>query len=231
MSHLSSLAPFRFGLLNGEMPPGPHLAARLNIGDAEGGGGTVPEFSLCGAGCDEACGRLIWDADHARNGRASPFFSVAPVRLEVKSSGECRLAVGTADFVSLLTRPYRWVERVQVGAAAGTRTPGRALQWDLIEVMFCFADGRTEMCRSTCLPAVTTGAGVRRAAQAPAALSERFAGQYAEVTTGSRDVCGIRLRGQVTLRANEGPAPAFPLCPQDLQGQIAIFTDASAAGA
>jgi len=226
MSHLSSLAPFRFGLVNGEMSPGACLAARFGVGDCEGGGQSLPQFSLCGAGCDEAHGRLIWDADHARNGRASPFFSVAPVRLEMKSSGECRLAVGTADFVSLLTRPYRWIERVQVGAAAGTRTPGRALHWDLLEVVFCYADGRIETCRSTCLPAVATGAGVRRAAQAPATMPERLAGQYAEATTGSRDVCGIKLRGQVTLRANEGPAGAYPLCPEDLRGQIAVFTDA-----
>ena len=49
--------------------------------------------------------------------------------------------------------------------------------------------------------------------------------QYAEITTGTRDVVGIKLRGQVTLRANEGPAPACPLRPEDLQGQVAVFTD------
>jgi hypothetical protein len=190
-------------------------------------GRSVPQFSLCGADCHEAHGRLTWDADHARNGSASPFFSVAPVRLEVKASGECRLAVGTADFVSLSARPYRWVERVQVGASAGTRTLGRALQWDLIEVVFCYADGRTETCKSTCLPAVATGAGIRRAAQAAGPLPERLAGQYAEVVTGSREIAGLRLRGQVTLRANEGQGPPSPLLPEDLRGQIAIFTDAS----
>ena len=98
---------------------------------------------------------------------------------------------------------------------------------DLIEVVFCYADGRTETCRSNCLPAVATGAGVRRAAQAPQLKSERLPRQYAEVATGTRDVVGLKLRGQVTLRANEGPGTTSPLRPEDLQGRIAVFTDAS----
>ena len=227
MPHISSLAPLGFALVNGEMSPNAYVAAFLNVGDLSGAGGRVPQFGISDAICQETHGRLVWDADHARSGSTSPFFSVAPARLEVKSSGECLLAVGTADYVRLQTRPYRWIERVQVAARAGTRAPDRALRWDLIEVVFCYTDGRTETCKSTCLPAVATAARLRRAAQAPDAPVDRFPGQYAEVATGSREVCGIKLRGQVTLRANEGAAPASPLCPEDLRGQIAIFTDAS----
>jgi hypothetical protein len=229
MPHISSMAPLRFALLNGQLSPDPYIAAFLNVGGREEDG-SVPQFGLCGAGRQAAHGRLTWDADHARSGSTSPFFSVAPVRLEVKPTGECLLAVGTADYVRLQTRPYRWIERVQVAARAGTRAPDRAIRWDLIEVVFCYTDGRTETCKSNCLPAVATGTRVRRAAQAPdvVAVAGRLPGQYAEVATGSREVAGIKLRGQVTLRANEGQAsPAVPLCPEDLQGQIAIFTDAS----
>ena len=229
MGHLSSLAPMRFALLNGQTSPDPYVAACFSVGNREDGGQFVPQFSLFDAG-QASHGRLVWDADHARNGSDSPFFSVAPVRLDVKSTGECGLAVGTADYVELQARPYRWIERVQVAAVAGTTTPSRALQWDLIELMLHYADGRTETCRSSCLPRVVTGESVRRSAQAvsqaaaPESPSERRPQQYVEIATGCRDVVGLKLRGQVTLRANEGMT--FPLRPQDLQGLISVFTDA-----
>ena len=229
MAHVSSLAPRQFALLNGQTSADPYVAAYLSVGDGDAGGQSVPQFSLRDSTSHAAHGRLTWDADHARNGSTSPFFTVAPVRLDMKSSGECLLAVGTADFVRLQTRPYQWIDRVQVAALAGTAAPGRVLQRDRIELVFCYADGRTETCRSNCLPAVATGARLRRPAQAAEAdaLSQRPPRQYAEIVTGTRDVVGIKLRGQVTLRANEGAAPAFPLQPQDLQGQVAVFTDAS----
>ena len=232
MGHMSSLAPLQFALLNGQTSPDPYVAAYLSVGNREDGGRFVPQFSLCDARRQESHGRLTWDADHARNGSASPFFSVAPVRLELKSSGECGLAVGTADYVSLQTRPCRWIERVQVAALAGTTTPSRALQWDLIELTFHYADGRTEVCRSTCLPRVATGERMRRSAQVPVPppLPEQLPRQYAEIATGSRDVVGIKLRGQVTLRANEDLASAFPLRPDDLQGLVSVFTDTSSSG-
>ena len=124
MPHISSLAPLGFALLNGEMSPNAYVAAFLNVGDRAGAGGCVPQFGISDAICQEIHGQLVWDADHARSGSTSPFFSVAPVRLEVKSSGECLLAVGTADYVRLQTRPYRWIERVQVarGRAPARRT-------------------------------------------------------------------------------------------------------------
>jgi hypothetical protein len=227
MPHISSLAHRQFALLNGQPSAGPCVAAYLNVGARDGDGISVPQFALSDGGRREAHGRLTWDADHALNGSDSPFFSVAPVRLDMKSSGECLLAVGTADFVRLLTRPFQWIERVQVGALAGTGTPGRALQWDLIELVFCYADGRTETCRSNCLPAVASGARLRRSAQAPQSAARRLLEQYAEIATGTRDVVGLKLRGQVTLRANAGPGMSSPLRPQDLQGRIAVFTDAS----
>jgi hypothetical protein len=227
MAHISSLANRQFALLNGFMPGDPSVAAYLTVGDRQGGDGSVPQFSLRDAGRREAHGRLTWDADHDRNGSDSPFFSVAPVRLDLKANGECLLAVGTADFVRLMTRPYQWIERVQVAALAETTTPGRVLQWDLIDLVFCHADGRTETCRSNCLPRVASGAGVRRPSLAPQSPVGQLHQQYAEVATGSRDVVGIRLRGQVTMRANEGPGPAFQLRPEDLRGQISVFTDAA----
>ena len=225
MAHTSSLAPLSFALLNGQAPADPSVSAYLALGDGQVGG-SFPEFGLCDAGRRSAHGRLTWDADHACNGSDSPFFSVAPVRLDLKSNGECRLAVGTADYVTLRTRPYQWIDTVQVAALAGTGTPGRSLRWDLIEIVFHYADGRTELCRSNCLPAVATGLSVRRAAQAPAAPHAPPPRQYAEISTGSHDVIGLKLRGQVTLRANESPSSAFPLGPEDLRGQIAVFTDA-----
>ena len=226
MSHTSSYAARHFTLVNGRTSADAYVAACLNIGGDEGMGSPVPQFRLCDTDRREAHGRITWDAEHALNGSTSRFFSVAPVRLDVKASGECLLAVGTADFVRLNARPYRWVERVQVGAAAACGVPGRTFQWDLIELVFCYADGRAETYQSTCLPAVATEGRVRWAAQAPPQQRAELGGQYAEVFTGSRDVVGIRLRGQVTMRANEG-APASPLRAEDLQGRIAIFTDSS----
>ena len=227
MGHISSLAHRQFALLNGSSSGDPFVTAYLTVGDGRGRDGSVPQFSLRDAGRAEAHGRLTWDADHDRNGGDSPFFSVAPVRLDLKADGECLLAVGTADFVRLMTRPYQWIERVQVAALAATATPGRVLQWDLIDLVFCHADGRTETCRSHCLPRVASGAGLRRPSQAPQSLGGQLHQQYAEVATGSRDVVGIRLRGQVTMRANEDPGPAFQLGPEDLRGQISVFTDAA----
>jgi hypothetical protein len=158
------------------------------------------------------------------------------VRLDVKSDGECRLAVGTGDYIRLSTAPYRWIDRVQIAAVAGTDALERTLQWDLIEVAFRYADGRTETRRSNCLPRVATGAGLRRSAQAPGAGAGALAAagaaaglsqQFTEVVIGSRDVVEMKLRGQVTLRANDAAAVASPLGREDLQGKILVFTDAS----
>jgi hypothetical protein len=227
MAHISSLAPLQYALLNGQAAADPCIAAYLATGDRLGGG-TVPEFGLRDAGLRAAHGRLTWDPEHARNGSDSPFFSVAPVRLDMKATGECLLSVGTADYVSLRTPPFQWIEKVQVAAAAGTAAPGRSIRWDLLEILFCYADGRTENCRSMCLPAVATGLRQRRPAQAVECPSDLLPPrQYTEIATGSREIVALKLRGQVTLRANEIPSAAFPLCPEDLQGQIAVFTDAS----
>ena len=190
----------------------------------------MPQFSLSDASHHAAHGRLTWDADHLRNGSESPFFSVAPVRLEVKASGECLLAVGTGDFVKLQTRPYRWINKVQIAAAvAEIGAPARAVRWDLIDVMLSYGDGRTERFESACLPSVASGARLRRAAQAATAVAsaEPVAGQYAEMSMGGTDVVGLKLRGQVTLRANEGVPHGFALKPRDLLGQVSIFTDGS----
>ena len=227
MAHTSSLAPLQYALLNGPAATDPCIAAYLAAGERQAGG-TIPEFGIRDAGLRAAHGRLTWDPDHARNGSASPFFSVAPVRLDMKATGECLLSVGTADYVTLLTRPFHWIEKVQIAAAAGTAAPGRSIRWDLLEILFCYADGRTETCRSTCLPAVATGLRQRRPAQASESPSSDLPPrQYTEIVTGSREVVALKLRGQVTLRANESPSAAFPLRPEDLQGQIAVFTDAS----
>jgi hypothetical protein len=227
MPHISSLAYRSFALLNGETSPNPYVSASLSVGGGNDDARSFPQFTLCDAVRQTADGRLTWDADHLRNGSASPFFSVAPVRLDVKSSGECLLAVGTGDFVKLVTRPYRWIEKVQIAALAGTGAPGRIIQWDSIELAFTYADGRSDTCRSSCLPGVVTGRCVRRAAQASEAPRDQLPRQFAEISTGCRDVVGIKLRGQVTLRANDGAAGGTPLQPQDLQGQVLVFTDAS----
>jgi len=230
MPHLSSGGGRPFALINGATSANPYITAMLSVGDYGGDGdGSLPQFSLCDAREHAAHGRLMWDADHALNGSESPFFSVAPVRLEVKASGECRLAVGTADFVTLAARPYRWIDRVQIAAAiAETGAPARAVRWDLIDVVLSYADGTSEKLESTCLPSVVSGGRERRAAQvATATANAPVAGQYAEMLVGSRDVVGLKLRGQVTLRANEGVPRGFALTPQDLRAQVSIFTDGS----
>ena len=241
MPHLSSGGSRLFSLVNGGTSANPYVAAMLCVGDSgpsgegEGeGGGTLPQFSLCAGNDQTAHGRLTWDADHARNGSESPFFTVAPVRLEVKASGECRLAVGTGDFVTLRARPYRWIERVQIAAAvAKAVTPARAVRWDLIDLVLSFDDGRAERFESACLPSVAGGGSVRRAAGASSAVTPSTpAGQYAELLIGSRDVVGLKLRGQVTLRANDDRElpRGVALGPLDLLGQVAVFTDTEARG-
>ena len=59
------------------------------------------------------------------------------------------------------------------------------------------------------------------------ASADPVAGQYAEMSMGGTDVVGLKLRGQVTLRANEGVPHGFALKPRDLLGQVSIFTDGS----
>lgn len=226
MSHTSSDEYRRFDLLNGETSPGASICACLRVGDHEGPP-PLPELLISDAGRREAHGRLVWDPDHRRHGRGSRFFSVAAVRLDLKPDGECLFSVGTGDYVSLATSPFRWVEKVQVAAAAGTDAPGRALQWDWLELTFRSADGATETRPSSCLPKVVTGARARRSAQSKhGGTAPRQ--QFAEISTGTRDVVELSLRGQVTLRANEASTGASPLGPEDLLGRILVFTDAPA---
>src|SRR5689334_22168489 len=101
MPHISSLAPLGFALLNGETSPNPYIAAVLNVGDRGCADRPVPEFGLWDVARRMAHARLTSTAEHARLVRSSPFFNVAPVRLEVNPNGECRLAVGTGDYVRL----------------------------------------------------------------------------------------------------------------------------------
>jgi len=225
MANISSMAHLRFELINGDTAPGAHVTASLRVGDNADDPQLLPEFSIDDARDRAQHGRLTWDADHRRNGPESRFFSVAAVRLEVKSDGECLLSVGTGPFVSLTTSPYRWVERVQVAAAAATLSPQRLIQWDWIELELRHADGYVETRQSSCLPRAATGLGLRRAAQAGAA-GPQVARQYVQLTTGSKDVLDLKLRGQVTLRANDAPSGASPLGPEDLLGGILVFTDA-----
>lgn len=224
MAHVSSMGHLRFELVNGDPSPGPHVAASLRVGDNGDEPRLLPEFSITDARRRAEHGRLTWDADHRRNGAHSRFFSVAAVRLDVKSDGECLLSVGTSPFVRFTTAPYRWVDKVQVAAAAGTLSPQRVIQWDWIELELCHADGRVETRQSACLPRAVTGSGMRRAVQAGTVPSQA-ARQFAELSTGSRDVVGLKLRGQVTLRANEAPSEASPLGREDLVGSILVFTN------
>jgi hypothetical protein len=226
---MSSDASYAFVLLNGAMSPGAFVSAGLQVGtDSDDGSGRVsPQYSIA-ADREEVYGRLVWDADHRRNGAASSFFSVAPVRLHLKPS-ECLLAVGTGDYLRLPTAPYRWIERVQVGAITDTDASARAVAWDFIEVEFGYRDGRTETKRSNCLPRVATGAALRRSVQAEGSAARRAPQQFTEILTHSREVVEIKLCGQVTLRANDASAGALqPLLARDLQGRINVFTDSAA---
>lgn len=226
--HISSLAHKTFALLNGEASSNPSVFACFRVGDHGSAPDLSPQFTIADACRRAAHGRLTWDAGHRLNGQTSAFFSVAPVRLDVKADGECLLSVGTGDYVRLVTEPFGWVERVQVAAIAGTCAPERAMQWDSIEVIFRFADGTNETCTSSCLPRVVTGSRLRRAAQACGAAPARPPRQFADIATGARDVVGVSVRGQVTLRANESPGAASPLAADDLMGSILVFTDSTA---
>lgn len=225
MGHVSSMAHLRFELINGDTAPGAHVTASLRVGENGDEPLLLPEFSISDGLRRARHGRLTWDADHGRHGPESRFFSVAAVRLDVKSDGECLLAVGTSPFVRFTTSPYRWVERVQVAAAAGTLSPQRLVQWDWIELVLCHADGHAETRQSSCLPRAATGTGTRRALQAGAARPQ-VPRQYAELTTGSKDVVALKVRGQVTLRANDAQASASPLGREDLLAGILVYTDA-----
>lgn len=225
--HISSLAHRAFALLNGDASPNPFVVACFRVGEDGAAPHVLPQFSISDADSRAVHGRLTWDAGHRRNGETSTFFSVAPVRLDMKADGECLLSVGTSEYIRLVTEPYRWIERVQVAAVAGTCALERSLQWDALEVEFCYADGRIDTCNSTCLPRVLTGSRVRQAAQARGTLGARPPRQFADIATGCRDVVGVRIRGQVTLRANESVAAASPLSAEDLQGRILVFTDTS----
>ena len=74
---------------------------------------------------------------------------------------------------------------MQIAALAGTGTPGRAIQWDLIELGVLYADGRTDTCRSSCLPCVETGANSTVGAGGRT-VDRRLPRQFAEISTGSR---------------------------------------------
>jgi hypothetical protein len=233
MPHTSSFSFLRFELLNGQTSPDPHVAASLRIGANGGEPALAPEFSIADARKRARHGRLTWDADHQLGGPRSRFFSVAAVKLDIRADGQCLLSVGTSPFVRFASAPYQWIEKVQVAAAAGALTPQRWIQWDWIELDLLHADGHCETRQSACLPKIATGSGVRRAVQAPPAWSSHDARvssivqQFAELSTGSRDVVGLKVRGQVTMRANDAAEAATPLGREDLLGSVLVFTDAS----
>jgi hypothetical protein len=227
MPHLSSDSVDLFVLLNGAMSPNPFVAASLQVGDRAGGSDSRSSQFAISAQRESAHGRLVWDPDHRRNGPASPFFSVAPVRFILKSQ-ECLLSVGTGDYLRMSTAPYRWIEKIQIGAITGTHAPGRAITWDFIEIDFGYAGGRTETHHSNCLPRVTTRAPLRRSIQA-GDLPGAYPQQFTEISTRSREIVEIKIRGQVTLRANDcAPDATYPLLAEDLQGRIQVFTDPAA---
>jgi hypothetical protein len=230
MPHISSTSYARFVLLNGAMSPHPFVTACLRVG----GNGNVadarpsPEYTIS-AEREAVNGRLVWDADHRRNGLASSFFSVAPVKLRLNPA-ECLLSVGTGDYLCLPVTPYRWIEKIQVGAITGTEAPARTITWDFIEVDFSYTDGRTETQRSNCLPRVATGIPLRRSVQADDSRRRPYPQQFTEILTGSREVVEIKIRGQVTLRANDQATDGMcPLLAEDLQGRIQVFTDGAPA--
>ena len=218
-------------LLNGAMTPKAFVVASLRVGDNGDGAEakTSPQITLASER-EKTHGRLVWDPDHKRNGRASPFFSVAPVRFHMKRD-ECLLSVGTGDYLRMSTAPYKWIEKIEIGAMTGTDAPCRTITWDLIEVDFHYADGRTETRRSNCLPRVTTQLPLRRSLQSKSPSGLLCPQQFTQITTFSKDVVEIKIRGQVTLRANDQRADEMhPLCADDLQGCIQVFTDRQSNG-
>ena len=227
MPHLSSDGSDVGMMLQGAMSPAPFVAACLQIG---GNGDAAisaesPEYAISNHN-GSAHGRLIWDPEHRRNGLVSPFFSVAPVRFHMKP-GECLLSVGTGDYLRTDIAAYRWIDKIQIGAVAASPAPARSIIWDLIEIDFTDASGRSETRRAACLPRATTGVSLRRSLQAVETLRSPFPQQFAEFSARGRQIVEIKIRGQVTLRANDaGAGPVHPLLASDLQGRIHVLTDA-----
>ena len=228
MPHLSSDDSQGKGFY-GAMSPGAFVAAFLQIGDNE----HSPDSPLSSQYAisnhhGSAHGRLVWDADHLRNGLTSSFFTVAPVRFHLKPD-ECLLSVGTADYLRTNIAPYRWIDKIQIGAIASSLTPARAITWDFLEFDFTDAAGHTTNRKACCLPRASTGIPMRRSLQASNPTRPQYPEQFAEFYTHSRQIVEIKIRGQVTLRANHlGPDLLHPLLAHELQGRIHIFTDADA---
>ena len=220
-------------LMMGATSPNPQVVADFRVGDNSSGADGLAEYLIGdGGGGHAARGHLTWDPGHGPGG-TEPFFSVAPVRLDVSPAG-CRWSVGTTDYIGFEAVPYKTIEKVQVVARSANKSQQRLLQWDALEVTVSYADGRLDVYQPPCLPRVSDARQLRRGAYAPAGApggaGEDGAAalqQFTEICMHGGDVVGLKVRGQVTLRANHTRAGASPLGPDDLQGRILVFTDAA----
>lgn len=215
-------------LISGATSAAPHLVASFRVGDNSADPDGQHEYLLADGEGEQARtlarGHLTWDPAYA--GTSSPFFSVAPVYLDVMP-GEVRWSVGTADFIPGLCKPYHRIEKIQVLALTGKDVPEGLVQWESIKVTFHYADGRHESYNSPCLPRASMAQSFRRPAGAPRSQTDTGRQQYAQISANGADVRRVQIRGQVTLRANDGGQATAALRPDDLQGKILVFTDAA----
>jgi hypothetical protein len=203
----------------------PTVMATFRVGDNSANNKSWHEFQIAnGEGANPVYGFLTWDPIHA-NTALAPFFSMAMVNLVVTQE-LCQWSVGTSDFVEFAPEPYTFIKKVQVVARAGSNAANRLIQWDLIEVTFIDQDGNSETYPSNCLPRAGNAEKSRRGAFAEESLENQPRQTFSEINTGSESIVSVRIRGVVTLRANHCGIPA-ELGPDDLQGQVLVFTDLS----
>jgi hypothetical protein len=220
MSSSSSSGDVAFSMLTGQTAPNPDIIALFRIGDNDGSASGSHEYMLGdGSGQDAAIlalGHLTWDPGY-RAGR-TPFFTVAPVRLDLGPQG-VQWSVGTSDFIACPFPNSRRIGKIQIAATAADGAPGRLMVWDWIDVALHYEGEQHETYASPCLPKVSTTLPTRRAAGAPPANGLPLQ-QHVEIGLNAEQVSGVQIRGQVTLRASHD---SRPLGPDDLQGRVLIY--------
>lgn len=211
---------YSYVMLTGDTGIDPAVVASFCAG-ANGESAGPAEYAIEAPGAAAISrGRLTWDASHGALGDR-PFFSVAPVRLEITRE-ECRWSAGTSPYIRVPAPSFESIGAVQVVARVGRDIPGRLVRWDLLEITFIRADGSSVPCPSHCLPRAETPQQVRRSVFAQDEKAPAKVQQIAEIRAGA-DIVAIHVRGQVTLGANP-PGEASTLQGDDLQGAILVFT-------
>lgn len=227
-SSSSSNGGASFSLVTGATSVRPHTVASFRLGDNSGMTSGQYEYRISSPKDHAdvgAEGHITWDPSYARG---HPFFCVAPVRFDFRQN-KALWSVGTTDFIELEHKPFQWIEKLEISARVVSGAPQRTLSWEMLDLTLEYADGDRELLSSPCKPKLTSRQAVRRSSQ----FLDRASGpfmlqQFAQVQPHSHQVVGVQLRGLVTLRIEAARTP-FSLGPEDLLGQVLVFTDSSLA--